>query len=51
MRWSAVNDILKALEINEPKVNQKANLLLASAYGLMLSAALFGGHFIWQLLG
>ncbi|MDP9222581.1 MAG: hypothetical protein M3P18_01755 [Actinomycetota bacterium] len=50
LRWAALPDILSALEINEPKIGQKANLLFYSGAGLMVAAGLFGGYFLSQLI-
>jgi hypothetical protein len=50
MRWTALTDVLGALEVNEPKLGQKADLLFYSAVGLMLAVALFGGLFIFRLV-
>jgi hypothetical protein len=50
LRASAVPGIIDALQINESKVGQKANLLFMSGTGLMLSVAVFGGNFISQVL-
>jgi hypothetical protein len=50
LRWTALPDVLVALEINEPKIGQKANLLFYSGAGLILAVGLFGGYFVSQLL-
>jgi hypothetical protein len=49
LRWTALSDIVDALEMNEPKVGHKADLLFASGIGLMLAIASFGGYFISQI--
>jgi hypothetical protein len=49
LRWGALSDIVDALEMNEPKIGRKADLLFASGVGLMLAIASFGGYFIRQL--
>jgi hypothetical protein len=48
LRWTALSEILDALEMNEPKVGQKANLLFASGLGLMLAIASFASYFVVQ---
>ena len=50
LRWTALAEILDALEMNEPKIGQKANLLFLGGVGLMLAMASFGGYFISQLV-
>jgi hypothetical protein len=50
MRWRALADVLEALEINEPKVGQKANLLFVSAYILTLAVGVLGGYFVFRLV-
>ncbi len=50
LRAAALPDIIYALQSNEPKVAQKANLLFMSGAVLMLSVATFGGYFIAQLV-
>ena len=50
LRWGVLPAVLEALEINEPKVAQKADLLFYSGCSLMLATATFGASFILQLL-
>jgi hypothetical protein len=49
LRSEALSDILDALEMNEPKIGHKANLLFASGVSLMLAIAAFSGYFVSQL--
>jgi hypothetical protein len=49
LRSEALADLLDALEMNEPKIAQKANLLFISGLGLMLAIASFSGYFVSQL--
>lgn len=49
LRSEALADLLDALEMNEPKIGQKANLLFMSGLGLMLAIASFSGYFVSQL--
>jgi hypothetical protein len=50
MRWRALTGLIEALEINEPKVSQKANLLFFSACSLTLAVGLFGGYFVFHVI-
>jgi hypothetical protein len=50
LRASALSEILDALEMNEPKIGQKANLLFLSGVALMLAIASFAGYFIVHLV-
>jgi hypothetical protein len=50
LRWTALSEILDALEMNEPKIAQKANLLFLGGVGLMLAVGTFGGYFVVELV-
>jgi hypothetical protein len=50
LRSTALSDILDALEMNEPKIAAKANLLYLAGLSLMLAIGTFGGLFMVELV-
>jgi cytochrome bd-type quinol oxidase subunit 2 len=51
LRWMALPDVLEALEINESKVSEKAAYLFYAGASLLLGIVLFGGYYVWEILG
>ncbi len=51
LKWESFPDILEAIDINQPKLNQKATFLFWSGASLLIGAGLFAGFFIWFILG
>ena len=50
LRAVALPSILNALEVNEPKVNQKATWLSAAGALLLVAAILFVGQFVYSVV-
>lgn len=50
LRWIALNGYVNALDVNESKVEQKADLTFYSGMTLLGAILIFGGYFIYFLI-